>query len=126
MQFTCSVQLLEAAWICSSKGDPAQTMLYLGKRIDLETLAPLVPQSEQGRIEAINILTRSLLQSKERDMEGVITAWTAGIKGAKALKSEGRYVDAIANFEIMRVIYAGERRIDELLPLTKHWSEDGG
>jgi hypothetical protein len=123
--FTESAQWLEAAHTCSFKGDSTQTMIWVGKRIDTETLAPLsnVAQSERGRIETINVMTRALLQSKERDMEHIIHVWTAGMEGATSLRNEQRYNEAIANFEIMKVLYPGEQAISKLVPLTEHWSK---
>lgn len=120
IEFTESSQWLEAARICSAKGDPKQAMIWVGKRIDLETLTPRVRQSERGRIQATNILTRSLLQLKG-DMGKIIETWMVGIEGAKALKSEEIYRKAIANFELMQALYPGERAIMRLIPLTAHW-----
>jgi hypothetical protein len=122
--FTLTTQWLEAALTCCRNGDSAQAMRWAGKRIDTETFAPLVPQSEQGRTETINVLTRALLQSKERDMEQIITAWTAGMERAQALKSEESYEKAMTNFEIMRTFWPNEQAIIKLLPLTAHWSEE--
>jgi transcriptional regulator with XRE-family HTH domain len=121
--FSQSAQWLEAAHTSCAKGDSIQTMAWIEKRIDPETLAarPNVPQSERGRIETINVMTRALLQSKERDMERIISVWMAGMKGAKTLKNEQRYNEAIANFEGMRFIWPDEERIIELFPLTEHW-----
>jgi len=123
MEFTLSSQLLEAAETCCSKGDSTQAMIWLAKRIDLETLAPRsnVPQSEQGRMGAINVMTRSLLQSEERDMGRIIHVWKVAMQGAKALKSEVRYQDALTNFEVMRILWPREDRIMKLVPLTAHW-----
>jgi transcriptional regulator with XRE-family HTH domain len=127
IEFTASDQWWEAAWTCDSKGDPTQAMVWLKKLIDLETLAPCpnVPQSEWERIGAVNIMTHSLLQSKKRDMYQITHIWKMGMMGAKALKHEGRYEEAITNFEIMRAFWPSERNIVELLPLTAHWSEEG-
>jgi hypothetical protein len=123
IEFKASTQWLEAAEICSVKGDQTQAIKWLEKRIDPITLAPrpTISQSESGRIAAINVMTRSLLQSKEQDMEHIIAVWTMGMEGAKALKSEARYRVAIANFEVMHIIWPNEPRIMELFPLTEHW-----
>ncbi len=123
MMFSQSQQWLEAANVCCAKGDPSQTMHWLGKRIDPETLAARsdVAQSERGRIETINVMTRALLQSKDRDMERIISVWTAGMQGAKALKDEMLYNEAMTNFEGMQIVWPGEKRITELRPLTEYW-----
>jgi len=121
--FTESAQCLEAAHTCSFRGDPIQTMHWIGMRIDTETLKPLpgVAQSERGRIETINVMTRALLQSKERDMERVIFAWTAGMEGAIALRNEQRYNEALTNFDVMQTLWPGEQAIRRLAPTTSHW-----
>jgi hypothetical protein len=121
VEFTATAQWLEAAWACSNKGDSVQTMKWIGKRLDLETLVPCVAQSKLGHIQAINLLTRALLQSKERDMDRVIATWTVAIESARELKSERLYSNAMANFEGMRILWSGERAIAQLFPLTAHW-----
>ena len=121
VEYTTSSQWLEAARVCSAKGDFKQAMIWIGKRIDLETLAPRVSQSKRGQIHAINILTTSLLQSRERDMGKIIATWKAGMEGAHALRHEGRYQDAMTNFAVMRALYPSEDAIRRLLPLTSHW-----
>jgi hypothetical protein len=119
--FAPSTQLKEAALICCSKGDQEQAMKWLAKRMDPETLAPRITQNERGRIETINILTLSMLKSKERDMEKIIHHWSAGIEGAKALRHEHAFNQAVANFEGMELIWPGEKRITELRDLIVHW-----
>jgi hypothetical protein len=99
--FAPSTQLKEAASICCSKGDQTQAMKYFAKRINVETLAPRIAQSEWGRVETINILTLSMLKSKERDMGKIIHHWSAAIEGAKALKYEYAFNQAVANLEGM-------------------------
>jgi hypothetical protein len=95
--------------------------MWIGKRIDPHTLAPRVPQSTRGRIQAINYLNRSLLQSKEQDRDEIIRVWTAAMEGAQAIRSEGVYRKAMTNFEIMRAFWPSERAIMKLLPMTAHW-----
>lgn len=119
--FTPSTQAREAALICYSNGDQAQAMKWIAKRIDPETLVPRIPQTEWGRVETINVLVRSLIRSKERDMEKVVHHWTAGSEGARALKHEQAFSQAVANFEALEDAFPGEKRIQELRPLTVHW-----
>jgi transcriptional regulator with XRE-family HTH domain len=125
VKFTTIDQWWEAASTCCSKGDPVQAMIWLGKLIDPERLTPNqnAPQNGWGRIATVNTLTRTLLQSPERDMNHIIHVWTVGMQGAQALRSEIRYGEAITNFEIMRVLWPSEQAIMKLLPLTAHWSE---
>ena len=121
IEFTESAKLLEAARTCSSYGNPKAAIEWIAKRVDTETLAPLVPQSERGRIQAANIVTLSFLQLKNRDIGQIVTAWTTAMKGAQALKSERLYIKAMANFEIIRALYPGEQAVRDLIPMTEHW-----
>jgi len=122
-EFTPTTKWLEAARICCTKGDYKQTQVWLEKRINWETLSPVIPQTERGRIEAINIMTNALLQSPRRDLGKIITTWRVGIEGAKAYKNEIMYQEAVANFEVMKVLYPGEQAVMKLAPLTEHWSK---
>jgi transcriptional regulator with XRE-family HTH domain len=119
--FTQNTQIREASLICCSKGDQTQAMKWIEKRIDSKTLVPRVSQNERGRMEMINILTLSLLKSKERDMEQIIHHWTAAIEGTKALKHELGFSQAVANFEAMEYTFPGEKRIVELRDHIVHW-----
>jgi transcriptional regulator with XRE-family HTH domain len=126
VEFAAPSQWLEAAEIYCTNNDPTQAMKWLEKLIDPEALVPRrgVAQSERERIETINVLTDALLQSQKQDMKHIIRTWTAGMKGAKSLRHEVRYQEAIANFERMRGLWPSESAIKKLLPLTSHWSEE--
>jgi hypothetical protein len=121
ISFTPQDQIAEVALIYCYHGDQSQATRWIEKRIDLETLAPRFPQSERGRIYTINLLTLSLLKSKERDMERILHHWTAGIEGARALKNELRFSQAVANFEAMEVAFPGEPRIKNLREHIVRW-----
>jgi hypothetical protein len=127
IEFTASDQQWEAARVCSAKGDPKQAMKWLEKLIDPNTFAPRqgFPVSGVRRLGTINTLTDVLLQSEDRDMKHVIRAWTAAMEGAKALKSEQAYRDAMANLAFMQKLWPGEQAIRKLLLLTTHWEDKG-
>lgn len=54
-------------------------------------------------------------------MERIVAVWTVGIEGAKSLKNEQRYNEAIANFESMQIVWLDESPIMKLHGLTEHW-----
>ncbi len=54
-------------------------------------------------------------------MEKIIHHWTAAIESARAMKHELGFNQAIANFEGMEYAFPGEKRIQDLRPLTVHW-----
>jgi len=121
MEFDAYDQWWEAATTCNSRGNSRQAMKWLERIIDPETLVSRIPQSEGRRITSLLSLASILLQSPERDMGQIIRVWTASMEGAKVLRGEQKYRNAMTNFAIMRALYPGERAIRELMPLTSHW-----
>lgn len=120
-----SALLLEAGWTYCYYGDQAKAMSMLEKRVDPETLVQKVAQATpNGRIETINVMVLSSLRSKDRDMEKTIHLWMAGIQGAKNIKSEQRFIESLAAYELMEVVWPDERRIIELRDCLVHWREE--
>lgn len=103
------------------QGNLTKATEMLEQCINPQTLVSRVPQSERGRLETIHGMTLAALRTKDRDMEQVIHFWTAGIKGAKALKSEKNFGEAVALYDLMEIIWFGEKRIADLRELTEHW-----
>jgi len=56
-----------------------------------------------------------------RDMEWCIDHWVQGIEGAKQLRSEQRFDEAITAYATMRAIWPGEHHIKELQAYITHW-----
>ena len=121
--FSPRAQVHEAAKICYYKDDHEQAMKHIEKKIDPETLAPRIPQSEAGRVNTVNILTRSLMKSKERDMEKIIHHWQNGIEVAKAVQSENSFRAFVATHEAMEFAWPGEQRILKLREHIVHWAD---
>jgi hypothetical protein len=121
MDFTRATMLLEAGWAHCYWGDHQKVIENLGQRIDPETLLAKIPQHGVGRVETIQIMTLSSLRAKDRNLERTIHLWTAGIEGAKALKSEEYFHEAVANLDRMEVVWPDESRIAELHDLVGHW-----
>lgn len=121
IEFSLFDQWWEASRACSSKGDSAQTMKWLTKIIDPETLVTHVPMKAGAQITVLSGLVSALLQSPERDMERIVKIWTMSMEGAKALLAEQKYRKAMTNFAVMRSLWPGEPAIRQLMPLTSHW-----
>ncbi len=121
MDFKRSSLLLDTGWIYCYQGNPVKAMEILEQRVDPETFSPKIPQSELGRLETLNVMALSSLRTKDRDREKTIHFWTAGIEGAKALKSELIFNDSLTTYEYMEMIWQGELRIQELRDLIVHW-----
>jgi transcriptional regulator with XRE-family HTH domain len=90
--------------------------------VDSETLAPKVPSSsERVYIEIINNQALASLKRPTKDMELSIRLWTAGTKGAIALRSEQRFGEALIGYNVMEALWPGDRRIKDLRDLIVHW-----
>jgi hypothetical protein len=103
------------------QGDQTKAMEMLEQRIDPITLAPRMPQTELGRLETIKTMTLSSLRAEDRNLERTVHFWIACIEGAKALKSEVRFLEAVALLDHMETVWPGESRIAELHDLVVHW-----
>lgn len=116
-----STLLLEAGWTYCYHDDQTKAMTALEQRVDPETLAPKIAQSEMGRVETLNVMALSSLRAKDRDMEKIIHLWIAGIEGAKTLQNEQRFNESLTIYELMDVIWSGEQRIAALRDRIAHW-----
>ena len=123
IDFKYSTLLLEAGEAYCYYGNQPKAMEWLGKRVDPETLSPKFAQSKLACVETINIMALSSLKAKDRDMEKAIHFWKAGMEGARTLKSEQRFNEALANYELMEAIWSGEPRLAELRDHIVHWEE---
>jgi hypothetical protein len=84
-------------------------------------LSPRIPVAERIRVEILNYQTVASLKSPKKDMEQTMYFWHACIQGAKSLKSEQRFSEACATFEMAECVWAGEKKIDNLRDLAVHW-----
>jgi hypothetical protein len=122
--FTPTDLALETGLIYQHKGDQRNAIAHFKTIIDPKKLTLVSPLAggERDRVSALNSMTLSVLNGKERDMDEVIRLWTAGIQGAVALQSEIFFDEAVTTYKIMKYVWPGERRIEDLCPLTQHWS----
>lgn len=116
-----STLLLEAGWTYCYYDDQKKAMQILEQRIDPETLSPRMPQSMMGRVETINIMALSSLKSKDRDIERTIHFWVAGIEGAKTLRNQQRFNEALTTYEFMEMVWPGDSRIKVLRDYIVQW-----
>lgn len=121
IDFKRSTLLLDVGLIRCYQGDQAKAVEAFEQRVDPETLQPKMIQSEIGRVETLNALTLSSLRSKDRDMERTIHFWQGSLEGTKALRSEQRLNEVLANYELMETIWPNEPRIIELRERIEHW-----
>lgn len=78
--------------------------------------------SEAIRVEAsLSEAMAEVYHVGNRDMEWVIEKWIQGIEGAKALKSEQRFSEAVTTYAAMCAAWPAEPRITSLREHIIHW-----
>jgi transcriptional regulator with XRE-family HTH domain/tetratricopeptide (TPR) repeat protein len=102
-------------------GDYDKALDSLGQLINVETLNAKMPLPGRSRIEGINIMTLSMLKSKERDMDKAIRFWTGAVTGAKNLRSEQRFNETRYIYDVFECVWPNEQRIKELRDHIVHW-----
>jgi hypothetical protein len=70
-------------------------------------------------------MIQTVVNGKERDMEKAIHFWIAGIQGAVAMESQHFFDKALTTYDLMRCVWPGEQRIEELADLIVHWGGKG-
>jgi DNA-binding XRE family transcriptional regulator len=99
---------------------------WFARRVDLDTLEAKIIQgsrtSERGRIYTINAMIPAALKTPDRDKEQIITWWQTAIEGAKTLRSEQLFNDALIAYEAMEYAWPGDKDILDLRDQKKHWS----
>ena len=111
--------------------DDGTTYLFMGEYekaadsfaqiIDPGTLQAKISTAERIRVETLNFHTLALLKQKEKEKDRIIHIWKASLQGAIRLKSEQRFYEACANYDIIESVWAGEKWIKELKDLMVHW-----
>ncbi|HLI90120.1 MAG TPA: hypothetical protein VKV37_15650, partial [Ktedonobacteraceae bacterium] len=110
----------------------AKTYYYLGqysdaynvfeKILDPQTQALKVPvASERSRISVINHMVLAALKRPNKDKELIVPLWMAGMQGAKNLRSEHRYEEALAAYGIMEALWSDDAQIRDLRDLVGRW-----
>jgi hypothetical protein len=89
--------------------------------IDPKTLKTKMSVAERVRVEILNNQALASLKTKAKDQEQSVHIWKAAMQGAKALKSEQRYSEALRAYDIMEALWSDDKRIRELRELTQHW-----
>jgi transcriptional regulator with XRE-family HTH domain/tetratricopeptide (TPR) repeat protein len=102
-------------------GYPEEALKAFTEIIDPTMLTVKMPVSERVRVEFLNHMALASVKSSIKDMEQAVTYWQAGIQGAKALKSEQRFSEAMTAYEIMESVWHGDKRITNLRELIVHW-----
>ena len=102
-------------------GDYDKALDSLSQLIDADLLTLKMPLPERTRLEGLNLMTLSLLKSKDRDMERIIPIWIEAITKAKALRSEQRFDEASFIYDVFEVVWPGEAHIEDLREHVVHW-----
>ncbi|HLG63377.1 MAG TPA: helix-turn-helix transcriptional regulator [Ktedonosporobacter sp.] len=102
------------------------THLHLGMQKEaLDSFAQIqltASNHEINRVEALlNQVVAEVSRVDSRDMEYCIDHWIQGIEGAKALRSEQRFTEAIQAYTALCAVWPSEPRIKELRAYITHW-----
>ncbi|MGB8347757.1 MAG: helix-turn-helix transcriptional regulator [Ktedonobacteraceae bacterium] len=101
-----------------------EALASFAKVVDPETLTPRMPDlAERNRVEIIGYQASASLKLPlhRKDKEASIHLLQAGIKGAKALRSEHRYNQALQAYELMDSIWSGDPDVLALREQLEHW-----
>ena len=100
----------------------AEASAAFAQAVNPETLLPTIPiPSERTRVQIVNHQALVALKQPQKDREHIIHIWTAGIQGAKALRSEQRFNEAMTAYHMMQALWPDEPVIEDLEDLTQHW-----
>lgn len=113
--------LLDQGIVYSYQGESQKAMAVFSQVVDPETLTLKLPWGEENRVEIINFMAMTSLRDKDRNMGKTTHFWKAGIEGAKALRSELRFSEAVNAYDLMEYVWPGEKHIVELRDLIQHW-----
>jgi transcriptional regulator with XRE-family HTH domain len=125
MQFTSGTQVSDAGLAQYHSGNPQAALVWFARRVDPDTLEAKIIQgsrtSERGRIYTINAMIPAALKTRDRDKEQIIAWWQAAIEGAKTLRSEQLFNDALIAYDAMEYAWPGDKDILDLRDQKKHW-----
>jgi transcriptional regulator with XRE-family HTH domain len=94
----------------------------LSEVVDPQTqMLKLSVDSERSRIDTINHMTLAALKRPNKDKELIVPLWMAGMQGAKNLRSEQRYEEALTAYGIMEALWSDDAQIRDLRDLMGHW-----
>ncbi len=117
-------------WVDHSKDNlilyDGMAHLHMGmqkKAIDSFSQIQLTPSNyEINRVEALlGQVVAEVSRADGRDMEYCIGHWVQGIEGAKVLRSEQRFTEAIQAYTALCAAWPAERRIKDLRAYITHW-----
>jgi len=118
--YTYAEVLLNGVILYNAQEDYTSS-LQTAEQLLNDDLTPKVPMTERARINTLNCVTLAILRSKRRDREKVIHYWKEAINGARSLKSEQRFNEALVVYEIMNTLWNRDKEIKELRDFTQHW-----
>lgn len=113
--------LLDAGIVYSQRGESEKAIKVFSQAVDPDSFDLKLPWTETGRIEVINYMTKASLMDNDKDIERTIFFWKGAITSAKAIQSEQCFNEAVSTYDIMQVVWPGDKRIMELRDLTEHW-----
>lgn len=89
--------------------------------INSEDLSVKLPLSGKAYAEMLNFMTLASLKNPQKDMEESLHLWDAAMQGAKTLQSRQRFEEVRAAYDIMDVLWSGEKAIEKRRELVMQW-----
>ena len=125
-QVTQGSLVSDAGLVQYHSGNPRAALEeWFAKRVDPDTLEAKIIQgsrtSERGRIYTINAMIPAALKTPDRDKAQIIAWWQAAIEGAKKLRSEQLFNDALIAYDAMEYAWPGDKDILDLRDQKRHW-----
>ncbi|MBA2392864.1 MAG: helix-turn-helix transcriptional regulator [Ktedonobacteraceae bacterium] len=121
MDYTKSALVLNDGMIHYFADEQSQAMTAFEKIINPSDLSARLVLPGRTQVETLNFMAMSTLRRKDKDMEESLHYWKAAMQGAMTLQSEQRFNEAKLTYDIMDVVWSGDKRIKAMRELTTHW-----
>ena len=89
--------------------------------INPEDLTMKQPLSGKAYAEMLNFMTLASLKNPKKDMKATLHLWDSAIKGAKKLQSRQRFEEVRAAYDLMDVLWAGEKEVEDRREFVMQW-----
>jgi transcriptional regulator with XRE-family HTH domain len=124
LEFTEVEMLKEQGQTLGYAGKTGEAIKVYTQMVDPETLQPTAhfqeKITEDYRLLVIEGMARVSLEGEARNRENAIRYWKATIEGAKGLDSDSKYERALSIYDVMKVVFSGEK---EILNLRDHFKQ---
>lgn len=114
MQFTKNDLPNELGLIYAHAGHQQKAMHFFQQSLDIK--------NERWRLGSVRGMALTHLKAKDRDKKEALRYLTDALQGARNFRTEWGFNEALNLYELADHIWPGDSAVDELRPLTIHWS----